>query len=187
MKNTKNKVLWITRTALFIAILIVFQSLSASLGQIVTGSLVNLVLITATLTGGLWSGVTVAAISPFFAFMFGIGPKLIQIVPFIALGNIVYVLVVALIVKAFHAENNSMFFVGSIVGVVIGALLKFATLYFGVVKIFIPLMGDGLKQPQIETFTVMFSTPQLITALIGGAVSIPVAMAVRKILKLQKN
>ena len=67
MKNTKNKILWITRTALFIAVLIVFQSLSASLGQIVTGSLVNLVLVTAALTGGIWSGLTVAAISPFFA------------------------------------------------------------------------------------------------------------------------
>lgn len=187
MKNTKNKILWITRTALFIAILIVFQSLSASLGQIVTGSLVNLVLVTATLTGGLWSGLTVAAISPFFAFVLGIGPKLIQLIPFIALGNIVYVLVVALVVKAFRTENNSMLFVSGITGVVIGALLKFATLYFGVVKIFIPLMGDGLKQPQIETFTTMFSTPQLITALIGGVVALPVAMAVRKILKIQKN
>lgn len=187
MKNTKNKILWITRTALFIAILIVFQSLSASLGQIVTGSLVNLVLVTAALTGGLWSGLTVAAISPFFAFILGIGPKLIQLIPFIALGNIVYVLVVALIAKAFKAENNPMLFVGGITGVVVGALLKFATLYLGVVKVFIPLMGDGLKPPQVETFTTMFSTPQLITALIGGVVAIPVAMAVRKILKLQKN
>ena len=187
MKNTKNKVLWITRTALFIAILIVFQSLSASFGQIVTGSLVNLVLVTAALSGGLWSGLTVAAISPFFAFVLGIGPKLIQLIPFIALGNIVYVLVVALVVKLFHAENNSMLFVGGLTGVVVGALLKFATLYLGVIKVFIPLMGDGLKQPQVETFTKMFSTPQLITALIGGVVAIPIAMAVRKILKVQKN
>ncbi len=187
MKNTKNKVLWITRTALFIAILIVFQSLSASLGQIVTGSLVNLVLVTAALTSGFWSGITVAAISPFFAFLLGIGPKLIQLIPFIALGNIVYVLVVALIAKMFRTENNSMLFVSGITGVAVGALLKFATLYFGVVKIFIPLMGDGLKPPQVETFTTMFSTPQLITALIGGVIAIPVAMAVRKIIKIQKN
>ena len=187
MTNTKNKILWITRTALFIAVLIVFQSLSASLGQIVTGSLVNLVLVTAAITGGFWSGLTVAAISPFFAFLLGIGPKLIQLIPFIALGNIVYVLVVSLIVKAFNSENNSMLFVGGITGVVVGALLKFATLYVGVVKVFIPLMGENLKAPQIETFTTMFSTPQLITALIGGVVAIPVAMAVRRILKIQKN
>ena len=169
MTNTKNKILWITRTALFIAVLIVFQSLSASLGQIVTGSLVNLVLVTAAITGGFWSGLTVAAISPFFAFLLGIGPKLIQLIPFIA------------------SENNSMLFVGGITGVVVGALLKFATLYVGVVKVFIPLMGENLKAPQIETFTTMFSTPQLITALIGGVVAIPVAMAVRRILKIQKN
>ena len=74
-----------------------------------------------------------------------------------------------------------------ITGVVIGALLKFATLYFGVVKIFIPLMGGNLKAPQIETFTTMFSTPQLITALIGGVIAIPVAMAVKRILKVQKD
>ncbi len=184
--TTKQRLLWITRTALFIAILIVFQSLSASFGQIVTGSLVNLVLVTAALTSGLWSGLTVAAISPFFAFMLGIGPKLIQIIPIIALGNIVYVLIVALIAKAFGSEKPSSLFVGSITGVVVGALLKFAVLFFGVVKVFIPVMGDGLKAPQIENFTAMFSTPQLITALIGGAIAIPVAIAIRKVLKYQK-
>lgn len=184
--KTKERLLWITRTALFIAILIVFQSISASLGQIVTGSLVNLVLVTAALTSGFWSGLTVAAISPFFAFMLGIGPKLIQLIPIIALGNIVYVLVVALIAKAFKVEKKVSLLVGSVVGVAVGAVAKFVVLYFGVVKVFIPLMGDGLKAPQIETFTTMFSTPQLITALIGGVVAIPIALAVKRVLRARK-
>ena len=92
-----------------------------------------------------------------------------------------------MIVKAFNTENNAMLFVGGLTGVVVGALLKFATLYLGVIKVFIPLMGENLKAPQIETFTTMFSTPQLITALIGGVVALPIAMAVRRILKVQKN
>ena len=68
----KKKTLWLTETAMLIALLIVLQAVTKSWGQIVTGSFVNTVLALSVLTVGLWSGVTVAALSPFFAFMLGI-------------------------------------------------------------------------------------------------------------------
>lgn len=187
MSKTKKHLLWITRTALFIALLIVVQSVTASLGQIVTGSLVNMVLMSAALLGGTASGITVAAISPFFAFMLGIGPKLIQIVPFVALGNIVYVVVAALIIGKLSSVKKVPLVASNVLGVGVAAVLKFLTLYVGVVKVFIPIMGDGLKGPQIETFTAMFSVPQLITALIGGAIAIPLTLAMNRILKVRKD
>jgi hypothetical protein len=98
-KNTKlfNTILWITRTAVLIALLIVFQwGLGALTGsnQIIVGSAVNLVLIIAATVSGLYSGIVVALISPFLAFVLGVGPQISALIPFIALGNLVLVLIV---------------------------------------------------------------------------------------------
>ena len=68
-----KKTIWIVRTAVCLALLLVLQVATKSLGQFVTGSCVNLVLAMAALTGGVWSGVIVAVISPFCAYALGIG------------------------------------------------------------------------------------------------------------------
>ena len=64
----------------------------------------------------------------------------------------------------------------------LGAVVKFAVLYLGVVKIILPLLN--LAAPKAEKMSAMFTFPQLFTALIGGAVAmivIPsIKMAVRK-------
>ena len=94
-----KKTLWLCRTAVMIAVLVALQFVTKPLGQFVTGSCVNMVLVVATLCGGLWCGFTVALISPFAAFLVGVGPALIQIVPVISVGNIVLVLVYAFVYK----------------------------------------------------------------------------------------
>lgn len=183
MARINKKILWITQTAIFIALLIALQAVTAPLGQLVTGSCVNLILITAALTAGIWSGLTVALLSPIFAFLFGIGPQLIQIIPVIIIGNLIIVIVTWLISSKAIRKGNVMGFVQGYIGIILGAVAKFLVLWLGVTQVFIPLMGDALKPQQVTTFTAMFSTPQLITALIGGAVSIPLAFALNKILK----
>lgn len=174
--NPNHKIRWITRTALLAALLIALQwatsGTQAFAGQYITGSVVNCVLAVAALVGGLWSGVTVAVLSPFFAFLLGIGPKLIQIVPCIALGNLTFVLALH-----FLREKNR------ILQVAVSAAAKFMVLYLAVVKVLIPLMGDALKAPQVKTFTLMFSYPQLITALIGGTLAMLLLPALRKAIK----
>ena len=50
-----KKTIWIVRTAVCLALLLVLQVATKSLGQFVTGSCVNLVLAMAALTGGVWS------------------------------------------------------------------------------------------------------------------------------------
>lgn len=174
--NPNHKIRWITRTALLAALLIALQwatsGTQAFAGQYITGSVVNCVLAVAALVGCLWSGVTVAVLSPFFAFLLGIGPKLIQIVPCIALGNLTFVLALH-----FLREKNR------ILQVAVSAAAKFMVLYLAVVKVLIPLMGDALKAPQVKTFTLMFSYPQLITALIGGTLAMLLLPALRKAIK----
>jgi hypothetical protein len=44
-------------------------------------------------------------------------------------------------------------------------------------------MGEALKPKQVETFTAMFSWPQLVTALIGTTVAVLITPILRKAIK----
>ena len=171
----KKKTLWITQTAVLTALLIVLQATTSAAGQLVTGSCVNAVLAVAALFGGLSCGLTVAIISPFCAFLLGVGPQLIAIVPAIALGNCVYVALLALQTK----KDSSL--VRSIVAWLVASVAKFGTLYLVVVQILCRVLE--LKEQQIATFSTMFSFPQLFTALIGGAVALLIVPVLKKALK----
>ena len=171
----KKKTLWIAETAVMIALLVALQGLTKPAGQFVTGSCVNLILGVSTLVGGLWCGLTVALLSPFFAFALGIGPALIQIVPAIAVGNIVLVLVLWLICR--KAKKLSPLSYG---GAVAASVCKFAVLYALVVLLLLPLLG--LPEKQVAMMSAMFSWPQLVTALIGSFLAVTVAPVIRKAL-----
>lgn len=181
----KNAVLAITRTAVMIAILVMIQFITKSFGQYVTGSLVNLVLAVAALTIGLWEGIIVAAVSPFFAFMFGIGPAFIQIVPFVALGNAVLVVVLWLFAGR-EKEFTSKSLIKGYAGAVVASVAKFLTLWVGVTKISF-LLIPGIKEAQIEKMTAMFTWPQLVTALIGTIVAMSVVPQIKRALSKSKN
>ena len=167
-----QRTLWVTRTGVLIALLVVLQWATSALGQYVTGSCVNAVLAVASLVGGVWSGVAVALLSPFCAKLFGIGPQLIQIVPAIAVGNLVFVLVL-------HFVCGKQ----KVLGLVCGAGAKALTLYLLVVRFIVPMLAENLKPQQIATFSAMFSYPQLITALIGGSVALAILPALKKAVK----
>lgn len=169
----KNKTLWLVRTALLIAILIVLQAVTKAAGQFVTGSCVNAVLAVSVLLCGPASGLTVALVSPFMAFLLGIGPQLIYIVPAIAVGNAVFVLFLHFLYK----EK----IISRILALVIAAFAKFAALYLLVSVLLCNVLP--LKPPQIASFQAMFSWPQLVTALIGGALAIVIAPMVKKAIK----
>ncbi len=176
MTAVKQRILWITEAAAMAALLIALQALTRPAGQYVTGSCVNAVLAAAVLISGLWSGAAVAVLSPFFAFLLGIGPQLLPIVPAIAAGNVVYVFLLHLLAGA---KDLPLWRRG--LAWLAAALGKFAALYLLVVQLLCGVLP--LKQPQIDLFTAMFSYPQLVTALIGGALGLLLAPAVRRALK----
>ncbi len=169
----KNKTLWLVRTALLIALLIILQAVTKAGGQFVTGSCVNAVLAVAVLTCGIASGLTVALISPFMAFLLGIGPALIYIVPAIAVGNTVSVILLHLMCKGKLLQDA--------VGAVLAAVGKFITLYLLVSVLLCSTLP--LKPMQIKTFQAMFSWPQLVTALIGSAVALAIVPVIKKAIR----
>ena len=166
--DNKQRILWITRTAIFIALLIVLQAATAPLGNpLITGSIVNLLLITSVMSCGLSSGLTVAVVSPVVAKFLGIGP-LWALIPFIAAGNIVLVLL-------WHFIGNRNIdgkkYVAYIIALIAAAVAKFLVLYVGIVQIAVPIFL-GLPEPQAAVISNMFSIPQLITALVGGTLAV---------------
>lgn len=176
MKN-HQRVLWITQTAVMTALLITLQwvtvGTSAFAGQYITGSCVNAVLAVTTLLCGMWSGITVAVLSPFFAFFLGIGPKLIQIVPAVAIGNFVFVVLLHLLIG-----ERKYYFIWKILTVVFCAVVKFAVLYLLVAKLLVPLLM--LPDKQALMLGTMFSYPQMITAAIGGLLAIMIVPILKK-------
>lgn len=166
--DNKQRTLWITRTAIFIALLIVLQAATAPLGNpLITGSIVNLLLVTSVMTCGLSSGLTVAVVSPVVAKFLGVGP-LWALIPFIAAGNIVLVLL-------WHFIGNRSMNGGKyptyIIALIAAAVAKFLVLYIGIVQIAVPVFL-GLPEPQAAVISNMFTIPQLITALVGGALAV---------------
>lgn len=170
-----SKSLWITETAILIALLVGLQFATKSLGQYVTGSCVNAVLAIAALVAGLSSGLTVAILSPFFAFLLGIGPQLLPIVPAISVGNAIFVLVLYLV-----TGQGGISVARGIGAWLSAALAKSAVLYLLVVQVLCRILT--LKDVQIALFTSMFSVNQLITALIGGGVALLLTPILRKAL-----
>lgn len=64
LRSMNKKTLWVCRTAVMIAVLVALQFATKAMGQFVTGSCVNMVLVVATLCGGFWCGFATALVSP---------------------------------------------------------------------------------------------------------------------------
>lgn len=178
-----KKIKWITETAVMLALLVTLQALTKPAGQLVTGSFVNAVLAVTALVAGLYSGITVALISPVLAYLLGIAPQILT-VPAIMAGNTVFVVLLYYI-----ADKDSRKVVRQIAAWLSAAAVKFAVLY-GIVNFLIcgvlaeGLMVSGmLKAPMLTALPATFSWPQLFTALIGGAVALLITPVLRKALK----
>ena len=178
--SNKEKIVWITRTAVFIAVLVVLQAVTKPAGQYVTGSLVNMVLVLSVMLGGLWCGATVALLSPVFALLVGIGSAFPLLLPFMMLGNLTLVFVWHLLAGKAGAKT---LVTRSFVATAVAALAKFAVLYLGIIQLAIPYLLQ-LQPQQIKVLSASFSFPQLITALIGGIAASAVLPTLRKALRL---
>jgi len=181
--NIRKHILWITRTAVFIALIVTAQAATAPMGnQFVTGSAVNLILILALLTGGPATGLTAAFLSPFGASLVGFGPAFPPLVPFIALGNLTFVGAWFLLGLLNKQEAAGMRTAVAVLFAAVAAGIKFLTLYVGIVLLAIPCLLD-LNEKQRAMLSLTFSYPQLITACIGGVAALALAPLIRKALK----
>ena len=175
-----KKTLWITETAVMIALLVALQWATKPLGQFVTGSCVNLVLGVSVLVGGLWCGLTVALVSPFFAFLLGIGPAFLPMVPCVSLGNAVYALLFGLFVGKYLKEKKPA---AAYVSMALAAAAKFVTLFVVLVRLVVPHV---VPEAKLSVVTASFTWPQLLTAVIGGIIACLIAPTLRRALE-KKN
>lgn len=177
-----KKVLWITQTAVMLALLICLQWAGSLVTvqpakQLVTGSFVNCVLAVTVLYVGMSSGVTLALVSPVFAFVLQIAPNFVTVLP-IMVGNVCYVVLLRLLMKG--AKQKKW-----LCPVALGAAaaVKFGVLYALVVKVICGAASGALMGKKIGTTVVlapkmlkmlpgMFGWMQLVTALTGGALAL---------------
>lgn len=176
--KSDNKVLFITRTAVFLALLVAVQAMTAPLGNtIVTGSLVNMLLALCAVSLGIPSGLIVAVASPVLAKLIGIG-SLWEIVIFIMAANAVFVILWNLLARL----RLSPPVVPLIISAVSAAFAKFIFLYITVVQIAVPVLLQ-LEGNKAAVVSAMFSAPQLVSALIGGAIAIFLIPIIKKFLR----
>lgn len=177
-----KKIRWITETAVMLALLVTLQALTKPMGQLVTGSCVNAVLAVSVLIGGLSCGLVVALCSPVLAFLLNIAPQALT-VPAIMVGNTVFVVLLVLL-----ADKSGKNIVKQIVAWLCAATAKFAALYAIVVWLICGVLSQQLiaaglmKAPMLKMLPATFSWPQLVTALIGGAVALLITPVLRKAL-----
>lgn len=181
--KSKNHLRWITQTAVMLALLVALQAITKPLRQLVTGSCVNAILAVTVLVGGLGSGLTAAAISPVLAYLLGIAPQILT-VPAIMVGNCMYVLALHLL-----ADREGKHLLRQVMAWLAAAAVKFGALYAIVVWLICGLLSEKLiasgvmKEPMLKVLPATFSWPQLITALLGGAVAMLMVPVLRKALK----
>ena len=114
----------ITKTAILIALALTFQMSLRGAGQPLVGPLVNFVLIMSVFLVGNFSGIIVGSVTPLVAFMFGM-MKLPPLIPFIIIGNILYII-------TFNYFRKRFFKAEDIISIVISSLIKFGFLAISV-------------------------------------------------------
>ncbi|MDF2988163.1 MAG: hypothetical protein K0R50_3673 [Eubacterium sp.] len=169
----RDKIRMITRTAVLLAVVVVVQIAGRSLpnSNFIVGPLVNMCLLVAAMTAGVAGGITIAILSPFTSLINNNAPVAAALLPFapvIAVANIIFVL-------AFYLLYNK----NKYVGLAVAALLKFGVLFLAI-RLFLNIFSFPKFTARLLE---MFSWPQLITALVGGIVAIPVIYSLRKALK----
>jgi len=177
----KKRILWITQTAIFIALLVSVQAVTRPFGQFATGSCVNFILVSACILIGLPSAAVVATVSPIFAFLIIGVPAFPLLIPFMMAGNVVLVVVIHFISGKSFSDLTRRAYIRIGVAAVAGAVIKFLVLWVGIVQIALSFIPD-IKQPQIDAMSLTFSWPQLVTALIGSILAIAVIPRLKKAL-----
>lgn len=184
MKRENKALNFLCRTAMGVALVVLAQLLGKvipsaaisfgplSLSQLITGSLVNCVLFVFAAQAGALSGVCIGLISSMLAFLLGIGPSLVQVVPVVACGNAILAGIFGLSCR--KAWNR----IASMVGC---AVIKCAFLWIAVPAV---IAGVGtVPEKQAAVMSAMFSWPQGVTALVGGTLALVIIPRVAKAVK----
>ena len=177
MNNKTTK--WISYTAMGVALVVVAQFLGSripsiatifgpfSVQQLITGTLVNCILLVFTARSGVTSGAVIGVLSSVLAAAFGISQ--IVVTPMVAVGNALLCIVYGLLARRPSWHIPAM---------IIGAVVKCAFLWLTVPMV---LAAAGLPEKQTAMLSIMFSWPQGVTALCGGLLTWPIIARLKKV------
>jgi len=149
----------LTKSAVLLALALIFQIGFMPFAQPVVGPLVNMTLLLAVLTVGPFHAVMIGCITPVMAFMLGIMPMPL-LVPVVVLGNAAFITV-------FYGAAIKMKRINQMMALVAAALFKYAIMAASIRLIaaqFMPGMPDRLIHA--------FSLPQFYTAMLGGMLAL---------------
>jgi len=183
-KNT----LQITQTGLLIALIVVAQAvgtaiapavavLGLSVRQLVTGSLVNLVLCIAAAKLEFFPAITVGLFSPVMAQLLGISGRP-EFLPVLVLGNVVLVCILFFGFAASRKKPAHGFYY-----LVPAAVCKMGVMWLLTALVIVPGLASGANPPpqqQVDFLTLQFSWPQGITATAGCLLAMAILPAIRQ-------
>ncbi|MFZ7131853.1 MAG: ECF transporter S component [Eubacteriales bacterium] len=161
----------LVRTALLLALALLFQIGFLQIAQPLVGPLVNMTLILATLIVGAASGIFIGIITPVVAFAMGI-IGIAPLIPLIIIGNTLWVVIFYIFNDMIKVKGNKW------MGIIAGAFVKFSFLAISVrtvLTIFMPKVPPAV----IATFTL----PQLYTAFLGGTIALLIYPLLKKGIK----
>lgn len=164
----------LTRTAVLLALALVFQIGFTQFAQPAVGPLVNMTLLIAAVVVGSIPAIIIGCLTPLMAFVLGIMP-LLPVVPFIMIGNV-------LLILSFNMIRRSIPKYGDVAGVIVAAVLKFAFLAISI-RYFVTFFIEKIPPKLVTAFTL----PQLYTALIGGLLAIIIVKYLSGYLKLNQK
>ena len=176
MNNKTTK--WIAVTAMGVALVVVAQFLGSripniatifgpfSVQQLITGTLVNCILLVFTARAGITSGAVIGVLSSILAAFFGISQMVVA--PMVAIGNALLCVIYGLLARRSSWHIPAM---------LLGAVMKCAFLWLTVPMV---LTVAGLPEKQTAMLSIMFSWPQGVTALCGGLLSWPIITRLKK-------
>ena len=161
----------IALTAILLAICLASQFFK-NLSVYITGPIVNLCLILATLTAGLVWGLILAAITPVTALLIAASPVMTAVpgvIPLIMLGNAVLVVLTYVLVRPAVTGKGPFLSVRSVIMAILTCAAKGAvmglTIALWLLPTFIPEASP--LRGKLPVFQTMFSVTQFVTAFIG--------------------
>lgn len=162
--RTKNLI----RSSLLLALAIVLQLVGSrvpqQINQFLVGPAVNAILIISAYICGKFWGISIGILTPLLAWLVGqLAAPFAPFIPFIMIGNAIFVLSFSLL------KDFKKF--GAYLGIIIGAVLKYVFLFLSASKL-VGLLNLSIPKKLAGKLILAMGIPQLITALVGGAVAL---------------
>lgn len=174
--SAKNKTQVIARIGIMLALTLALQYVSGLVGiQLLTGSVVNMMLILTAMTVGLVGGVCVGLVTPYVGFLLGLSTNVV-LTPFIGISNAIYIALFAILLKVLKGEYGDMKSIWQqAVGLIVGAFAKFLFLFYITYNLLLPLVMATVP----AALAVTFGITQFFTAMIGGVCAIAIGFALK--------